>query len=162
MEIVIKFKNWILEFRLIVYFSLTLASIYSVHPLPLCLILILLAVRVGGLSGLVFSKWIFYAVVLIFLGGIIVVFIYVTTLAGNEKFHINFTWNSCTLFLLSSVLVYIYAPKLTQLKKEIFIGHIYFSSTTFVLWFLLIFLLSTLIIVIKLAENFKGTLIKFI
>jgi len=39
----------------------------------------------GGLMGYFFSMWLTYSVILIFLGGIIVVFLYATTLAGAEK-----------------------------------------------------------------------------
>jgi len=162
MEIVIKFKNWILEFILTARFGLVTTSLFCSHPLTLCLTLILLATTVGALRGLVFIKWIFYAVILIFLGGIIVVFIYITTLAGNEKFHIAPLNPLFLIFTLNGSLVYFYAPKLSQFKKEIFISHIYFSRATPFLWFLVIFLFRTLIIVIKLAENFKGTLIKFL
>jgi len=162
MEIVIKFKNWILEFSLTVRFGLIAARLSCKHPLMLCLVLILLATTIGGLRGLVFIKWIFYAVVLIFLGGIIVVFIYITTLAGNEKFHIASPNSWLLVFMISRSYIYSHAPKLPQFKKEIFMSHIYFSRATPLLWFLIIFLFSTLIITIKLAENFKGSLIKFL
>lgn len=162
MEIVIKFKNWILEFSLLLSLSLTLTSALCIHPLTLCLTLVTLAARIGVLSGLIFIRWIFYAVILIFLGGIIVVFIYVTTLAGNEKFRINFVSPLLGLLIFCTSFIYFYFPTLTQIKKEIFMGHVYFSRTTPVLWFLIMFLLSTLIVVIKLAENFKGTLTKFL
>jgi NADH-ubiquinone oxidoreductase chain 6 len=162
MEIVIKFKNWILEFLLTARFGLIATSLLCSHPLTLCLTLILLAASIGALSGLVFIKWIFYAVILIFLGGIIVVFIYITTLAGNEKFHITLLNPWILVFIVRGGLIYFYAPKLSQFKKELFISHIYFSRATPFLWFLVIFLFRTLIIVIKLAENFKGTLIKFL
>jgi len=162
MEIVIKFKNWILEFALVIRLRLIAMGAFCNHPLMLCLALILFALRAGRLRGLIFIKWIFYAIILIFLGGIIVVFIYVTTLAGNEKFHMNFAPSSLVFLILGAIFIYFYSLRPTQFKKEIFISHIYFSSTTPLLWYLVIFLFTTLVVVVKLAENFKGTLIKFL
>ena len=126
MEIVIKFKNWILEFALVIRLRLIAMGAFCNHPLMLCLALILFALRAGRLRGLIFIKWIFYAIILIFLGGIIVVFIYVTTLAGNEKFHMNFAPSSLVFLILGAIFIYFYSLRPTQFKKEIFISHIYF------------------------------------
>jgi hypothetical protein len=128
MEIVIKFKNCILEFALITSFGLAIVSLFCGHPLTLCLTLILLAFTAGIFRGLIFIKWIFYAVILIFLGGIIVVFIYVTTLAGNEKFDMKLHQPLLLRLAVVFSLTYFFFPNLSQVKKEIFIGHTYFSS----------------------------------
>lgn len=162
METDIKFKNWILEFRVLARLGLIRVSIFCFHPLTLCLTLILLALTVGTLSGLSLIKWIFYAIILIFLGGIIIIFIYVTTLAGNEKFQIRFLKPYHVLLLTTSIIIYFYLPSRALFKKETFMAHLYYSNTSVILAFLTILLLSVLIIVIKLAENFKGALIKFV
>jgi NADH-ubiquinone oxidoreductase chain 6 len=132
------------------------------HPLVLCLLLILLASSVSAARGLVGIKWIIYAILLIFLGGIIVVFIYVTILAGNEKFTTIISYKLLFSLLGLSICGIVFnCPLNTQTKKELFMSHIYFSSSTFVLWFLIIFLLATLLIVVKQSENFKGALVKY-
>jgi NADH-ubiquinone oxidoreductase chain 6 len=59
------------------------------HPFLVCLLLILLSATAGGVLALCLNKWVCYALILIFLGGIIVVFIYITSLASNEKFFLN-------------------------------------------------------------------------
>lgn len=162
MEIVIKFKNWIIEFVIVINFSLIMTRLFCRHPLTLCLTLVLLAARVGVLRGIVYIKWIFYATVLIFLGGIIVVFIYVTTLAGNEKFQISLINPAFLVLILRLISIYVCSPKLSIFKKETFIRHIYYTRSAPILCFLIIFLFRVLILVIKLAENFKGALIKFL
>lgn len=50
-----------------------------------CLRLIGLAFNIGLLGGVVYSKWFTCVVFLIFLGGMIVVFLYISTLALNFK-----------------------------------------------------------------------------
>src|SRR5271163_1327063 len=102
----------------------------------------------------------FYAIILIFLGGIIIIFIYVTTLAGNEKFLIPFNFNLLYLPIRRLIIIR-FLGSYPILPKEIFFIHTYLSSTTPILWFLFTFLLITLFVVIKIAESFKGVLVKF-
>lgn len=161
METVIKFNNWIIELILTISLRATAISYMSSNPLVICLILIMLALIVGRISGIIYMKWIIYAIILIFLGGIMVVFIYVTRLAGNEKFILKPTlllvWTSVIFFIRSS-----FINLASQTKKENFMSHLFITSSSFILWRLTIFLLITLIIVVKITENFKGALIKFI
>jgi NADH-ubiquinone oxidoreductase chain 6 len=138
------------------------SSAFCLHPLSLCLMLIMLAVRVCVSRGLIFMKWISYAIILIFLGGIIVIFIYVTTLAGNEKFFLNRPSLLNLIIFLSFITIVSSLTIHSQFKKEAFIRHIYYSSSLIILWFLIIFLFSTLIVIVKMSESFKGALIKFI
>merc|ERR1719292_22915 len=57
-----------------------------VHPLTLAGSLIIYAVVTSGVVGYISCSWIIYMLVLIFLGGVIVLVVYMTTLAANEKF----------------------------------------------------------------------------
>lgn len=160
MEIVIKFNHWIIELLLTFRARISLFAFQSSNPLMLCLLLIVLALLVGATTGVIFIKWITYSLVLIFLGGIIIIFIYITRLAGSEKFVINpSTAPLITLLALSSYALLIHP---TQNKKENFISHLFMRTPSYVLWTLVVFLLATLLIVVKIAESFKGALIKFV
>lgn len=132
------------------------------HPLMLCLILILLAASISVIRRLIILKWITYAIVLIFLGGMIIIFIYVTTLAGNEKFSTaSLTRNFLTFLTIARLAVVFTISPLSAHTKEFFMSHIYFRNSSRILWFLILFLFMTLVIVVKLAESFKGALVKF-
>jgi hypothetical protein len=159
MEIVIKFKNWILEFALWGTLINSLLLWKCVHPLVLCLLLISYSILTILIAGLLTSKWISYAIVLIFLGGIIIIFIYVTTLAGRDKFFIQ--PNIYSYLILARILFIPWFVEFSRSrKKEVYIVHIYQSSSP-ALWIAIIFLLTTLFVVVKLAESFKGALIKY-
>lgn len=162
MEIVIKFKNWILEFRLVSRLTIIGVRTLCAHPLTLCLSIITLSSFIGIISGFIFIKWIFYAVALIFLGGIIVIFIYVTTLAGNEKFLLPRIPSTVALTILLIFIGLSQLPTTSEFKQELFITHTYSAPSIPVLCFLLIFLFRALFTVIKITESFKGALTKFI
>ena len=57
-------------------------------PLFIAACLVLTARSVGALFGLQVG-WFFYALVLVFLGGIIVLVLYVAALRENEKFRVS-------------------------------------------------------------------------
>jgi len=135
-----------------------LLIIKCVHPLILCLLLIVYSIFITIITGVLFSKWLSYAIILIFLGGIIIVFIYVTTLAGGDKFFTTLNLNPITVRIYIIIVMRFYG--FTNIKKEYFILHIYHRNSP-LLWFAIIFLLTTLFLVVKLAESFKGALIKF-
>lgn len=62
------------------------AVVHLSHPLTLGLILISSAVAIGALLALSRASWFFYLLVLVFLGGVMVLVIYMATLSANEKF----------------------------------------------------------------------------
>jgi hypothetical protein len=73
-----------------------------------------------------------YAVILIFLGGIIVIFVYVTRLAGNEKFIVKpvFYFVLSGSFILINCAFLDLAP---QDRKENFMSHLFITSSSFIL-----------------------------
>nr|YP_010146031.1 NADH dehydrogenase subunit 6 [Amphinemura bulla]QQO80918.1 NADH dehydrogenase subunit 6 [Amphinemura bulla] len=62
------------------------------HPLAMGLMLLLQTVIISILTGLIAqSFWFSYILFLVFLGGLLVLFIYVTSLASNEMFTLSTT-----------------------------------------------------------------------
>lgn len=136
-----------------------LIALVSFNPIFLSLMLILMSLFTGISLAIVFSKWLILAILLIFLGGIIIIFIYVTALAGRQKFF--YPQNSFLYLLaataLSAQAVHSPAPSLSLTNiQEIF----HFSFTSIILFILV--LLVTLFIRVKLVESFKGALKFFI
>lgn len=136
-----------------------LIALVSFNPIFLSLMLILMSLFTGISLAIVFSKWLILAILLIFLGGIIIIFIYVTALAGRQKFF--YPQNSFLYLLaataLSAQAVHSPAPSLSLANiQEIF----HFSFTSIILFILV--LLVTLFIRVKLVESFKGALKFFI
>ena len=89
------------------------------------------------------------------------IFVYITSLASSEKFFTE----SKSLVLIIIPSSFILFPPLTpfwpssELAPSSF-SHQLYGSSWFSLIFLTFFLLLALLITVKLAESFKGTLIK--
>nr|YP_010265396.1 NADH dehydrogenase subunit 6 [Dardanus arrosor]UIR97907.1 NADH dehydrogenase subunit 6 [Dardanus arrosor] len=65
----------------------SLLFMFLTHPLAVGLVLLLQTILVSVLAGLFSSSyWFSYILFLIFLGGMLVLFIYVASLASNEQF----------------------------------------------------------------------------
>ena len=59
-----------------------------IHPISLGIVLIFYSLIIGIMSIIFSTPWFFYLLVLVFLGGVIILIIYISTLAANEKFII--------------------------------------------------------------------------
>ena len=70
---------------LFIILSLLFIALRSVHPLALALNLILVCFFLSCILIKLTFSWLFYLLILMFLGGIIVVVIYMASLAANEK-----------------------------------------------------------------------------
>nr|QDP18064.1 NADH dehydrogenase subunit 6 [Phymateus morbillosus] len=83
------------------------------HPMSMMLIIIIQTILMSLLIGnLMESFWLSYILVLTFLGGMMVLFIYITSIASNELFNLNpinmliNTLTMMTLFLLIMIIEY--------------------------------------------------------
>ena len=63
-----------------------LVLLESKHPLKIALTLVIVSGLTAVYAGIGGSKWIICSIFLIFLGGMMVMFLYVCTLSINEKF----------------------------------------------------------------------------
>lgn len=161
MEIVAKFypKHFfapIIELSWICILLVVLLSILASHPLILCLRLILFTLGLSPLISFILNKWLAYAIILIFLGGIIVLFIYVSTLAGNEKIALPI---KARVWLLPVIAGLVALP--TQDSGLLLISHLYLNISVALLFFLTLYLLCTLIVVVFLSQGFKGALMTY-
>nr|YP_009628234.1 NADH dehydrogenase subunit 6 [Isonychia kiangsinensis]QBO27434.1 NADH dehydrogenase subunit 6 [Isonychia kiangsinensis] len=144
------------------------------HPLAMGLTLLLQTLMIALLSGLTASNfWFSYILFLVFLGGMLVLFIYVTSLASNELFSSSsLLWMLFGLFLMAVVSVSFMADSLlasfpmTDLLRNT-VSSEYLSSSLLKLYsspsfgvtlLLVIYLLLTLVAVVNIAKIFKGPL----
>lgn len=149
------------------------------HPLSIGLILLIQTVLICLITGL-FAKtfWFSYILFLIFLGGILVLFIYVTSLASNEifSFSINLLRISLLLLIISLVIIFILDKTLfisfinnneitslneiISLIKEnsISLNKLYNFPTNLITILLIIYLFITLVAIVKITNIFYGPL----
>ena len=131
------------------------------HPISLGIIIIIIALNIGIWAFYIVYSWFMYLLVLVFLGGVIVLIIYMSTLSANEKFSPNSIYAGtlifCTPVFLSSSNLLI-SPYITDNIN--IITHIYESKNVSILSYLMVYLLITLVCVVKLVKFEEGPLIK--
>jgi len=147
-----------------------------IHPLAIGLALLLQTILICCTTGLSnISFWFSYILFLIFLGGILVLFIYVTSLASNEIFKpsiisllaIMLVSLSRTVFLLLDPIV-LSQNNLIKIRsfmldfhycKDIdLVNTIYNTTNINITIFMVFYLLLTLIVVVKITDSFFGPL----
>nr|YP_010022846.1 NADH dehydrogenase subunit 6 [Sarcophaga shnitnikovi]QOP39694.1 NADH dehydrogenase subunit 6 [Sarcophaga shnitnikovi] len=151
---------------------------YMKHPLAMGLTLLIQTTLICLSSGLMTKTfWFSYILFLVFLGGMLVLFIYVTSLASNEMFtfSIKLMIMAITMFMLSIfILIIVDKNILTQYTnteiKSIFdmnsyimensmsLMKLYNYPTNLLTIVLMNYLLITLIAVVKITKLFKGPL----
>lgn len=135
------------------------------HPLSLAGGLILYSILTGLLLGALVFSWLTYLLILVFLGGVMVLVVYITTLAANEKLirirgggRLFIVFRS-RLLGLSFLLAPSFAPGALQGVKNIIIPLFEASNTTIYL-FRTVYLLLALVCVVKVIKLEKGPLVK--
>nr|UFZ13434.1 NADH dehydrogenase subunit 6 [Protochauliodes humeralis] len=80
----------------------------SNHPLAMGLILLIQTIMISMISGMIMKTyWFSYILFLIMLGGMLVLFIYMTSLASNEKFQFSMI-NLVLNFIIIMMMIIIY------------------------------------------------------
>lgn len=148
------------------------------HPLAIGLTLLIQTTLVTLTSGLITKRfWFSYILFLVFLGGILVLFIYVTSLASNEifSFSIKLLFISLTIFSVIIITLFfidknillqyqnleiksIYDINSYLIENSLSLNKLYNYPTNLLTILLINYLLITLIAVVKITKLFKGPL----
>nr|YP_009409213.1 NADH dehydrogenase subunit 6 [Archichauliodes deceptor]AOX48546.1 NADH dehydrogenase subunit 6 [Archichauliodes deceptor] len=93
---------------IILTFLMTFNFIMMSHPLSMGLMLLIQTILISLISGLLMkSFWFSYILFLIMLGGMLVLFIYMTSLASNELFMFSNKIMLSNLIILTTSTIYI-------------------------------------------------------
>nr|YP_010743787.1 NADH dehydrogenase subunit 6 [Helice tridens]WET30533.1 NADH dehydrogenase subunit 6 [Helice tridens] len=145
------------------------------HPLAMGLLLFIQTILISLTVGIYnFSFWFSYILFLVFLGGMLVLFIYVASLASNESFSFSLTTFLFSISLISLfmfVLLFldplIISPNSSSLSTSslkyylstpMIINWIYNTPSMIFTIFIVSYLLLMLIVVVKIVNLFKGPL----
>nr|YP_002587083.1 NADH dehydrogenase subunit 6 [Penaeus stylirostris]ACA47128.1 NADH dehydrogenase subunit 6 [Penaeus stylirostris] len=145
------------------------------HPLAMGIMLLFQTIMICVTAGLSMNSfWFSYILFLIFLGAMLVLFIYVASLASNESFSF-----SGSLFLTASFITFaglmmvfvdplllntpmsIQQSSLTNnhlTSTQFLLNSIYNYTTMNLTLFIVLYLLLTLIVVVKITNTFFGPL----
>nr|YP_008239003.1 NADH dehydrogenase subunit 6 [Pachygrapsus crassipes]AGO20491.1 NADH dehydrogenase subunit 6 [Pachygrapsus crassipes] len=153
--------------------SLSVLFTRLTHPLAMGLVLLTQTILISLTVGFsTYSFWVSYILFLVFLGGMLVLFIYVASIASNEPFFFVTSLSSLIffVFLLSMSCIFVDAL-LVLMPSSLPSSSLDFStSTPFIIsWiyntpsmsftiFIISYLLLMLIVVVKIVSLFKGPL----
>nr|AVN68193.1 NADH dehydrogenase subunit 6 [Lamproblatta sp. LA male] len=141
------------------------------HPLAMGLLLLIQTIIIAMITGFTTkSFWFSYILLLIFLGGMLILFIYITSLASNEMFSLSMKMTLTTMILfmmmmttknfmpnnnietMSSSLSPMNVETTTQLMK------LYNEPSNLLLLMMGLYLLLTLIVIVNITNISKGPL----
>ena len=139
--------------------QLSLLILSVSRPISLAILLISSAMICSITAGLLFSSWIFYFLILIFLGGVIVVLIFITSVCTNTKlrpFIINrgllaslgFGWFLCSINI-----------RINNYSNLNFCLRIYSLEGLLILVFLILSLLLCMVRVVNVVKLEYGPLV---
>nr|YP_009525749.1 NADH dehydrogenase subunit 6 [Orithyia sinica]AXS67523.1 NADH dehydrogenase subunit 6 [Orithyia sinica] len=144
------------------------------HPLSMGLTLLSQTTMIALSAGIpMLSFWFSYILFLIFLGGMLVLFIYVASLASNESFHfsVNIFFTYATLLAMMMLTLLLLDPLTTMnstslpissfssnLTTPSMISWIYNTPSMMFTVYIILYLLLTLIVVVKITNLLKGPL----
>nr|YP_010627172.1 NADH dehydrogenase subunit 6 [Pandesma quenavadi]WBK26863.1 NADH dehydrogenase subunit 6 [Pandesma quenavadi] len=170
--------------KMMLSFIITFISFFMMflnNPLSMGLMILLQTLMVCLLSGmLIKTYWFSYILFLTFLGGLLVLFIYVSSIASNELFKPSFNTKLIMLMLMffffilnflfmnnlfwmnfsfnSDMSNFNYLTLLMNNENKINLSKIYNNQTFMIMLMLIIYLFITLIAVVKITNIFYGPL----
>nr|WDS80473.1 NADH dehydrogenase subunit 6 [Nanhaipotamon longhaiense] len=161
-------------FMIPIIIMLSILFTRMLHPLAMGLNLLTQTIIISFSAGLTtYSFWFSYVLFLIFLGGMLVLFIYVASLASNEIFlpSLILTFSTLTLTMFLFLLFFFLDPVLISSFTNLPNSTINISSSTahITSWifnnpsmyftiFIISYLLLTLLVVVKIINLYKGPL----
>nr|UFZ13866.1 NADH dehydrogenase subunit 6 [Neochauliodes koreanus] len=165
---------FLMSFNLLMSFNFTIMN----HPLAMGLILLIQTILISLITGFMLQTfWFSYILFLILLGGMLVLFIYMTSLASNELFSfsmksllMNFIIMMC---MMAFMMIYIPYNNLLNLDMTKFNNYslytenniellkLYNFPTMNLTLMLVTYLFLTLIIVVKITNINQGPLRQF-
>nr|APX40704.1 NADH dehydrogenase subunit 6 [Pachybrachis suffrianii] len=143
------------------------------HPLSMGLILLVQTIFTSMLTGfMAYSFWFSYIMFLIMVGGMLILFMYMTSIASNEKF--KFSWKVMFILLtlmmlmvsslfIDSNILGVNSKPITSLETMEFYQPFFLNSYinyphSIIYFMMVIYLLITLIAVVKITTKVKGSL----
>nr|YP_009236844.1 NADH dehydrogenase subunit 6 [Telchinia parrhasia]AMJ17308.1 NADH dehydrogenase subunit 6 [Telchinia parrhasia] len=162
-------------------FFLCLFMFFTNHPLAMGMMILIQTLLTCTLAGmLIDTYWFSYILFLIFLGGLLVLFMYVSSIASNELFKINFMNKILFSISISYALIisfylmnnlswmnFYFNEEMNNFLNNIFffnneynfnLSKLYNEQTYFLTFLLIIYLFITLIAVVKITNIFFGPL----
>uniref|UniRef100_UPI0030027618 NADH dehydrogenase subunit 6 n=1 Tax=Chilo infuscatellus TaxID=236790 RepID=UPI0030027618 len=160
---------------------ISLLMLFLYHPLSMGLMILIQTLMMCLISGMIIKTyWFSYILFLTFLGGLLVMFIYVSSIASNEmfKFSLNMIIYMVLSLMLMLMMKMLYSNNLTWLnfninddmnnsfnlylffnnENKINLSKLYNKQTYLMMMMMIIYLFITLIAIVKITNIFYGPL----
>nr|AIW06300.1 NADH dehydrogenase subunit 6 [Curculionidae sp. MT-2014] len=152
-------------------FSITF--LFLNHPLSLGFILLIQTILISLISGLMNSDfWFSYILFLIMIGGMLVLFIYMTSIASNEKFKFNKNLAFLIILMITMTMMLSFSDSFLLMIKSLILNETpqlsdkinlsmnkYLNTPSmFIMLMLIFYLLITLIAIVKITQSKMGPL----
>nr|YP_010352963.1 NADH dehydrogenase subunit 6 [Tropostreptus droides]UOF70446.1 NADH dehydrogenase subunit 6 [Tropostreptus droides] len=140
--------------------ALTILFPFMFHPMMMGITIIILALTISMFMWTTLNySWLAYILFLIFLGALLVLFVYISTLAPNEKF-LKMSYSPLLLLTFMVFSPMIHTAKDTNVTSMNFLPpmKIFSVSLSLMTLFMAIYLLLTLLIVSKITLFKEGPL----
>nr|YP_010519761.1 NADH dehydrogenase subunit 6 [Rhaphidophora quadrispina]UXP34383.1 NADH dehydrogenase subunit 6 [Rhaphidophora quadrispina] len=150
------------------------------HPLAMMIVIIIQTMLICLMTGIISQTfWFSYILFLVFLGGMLVLFIYITSLASNEMFKMPskiliimmitlmtmlsimmIMDSSITNMMMTSIDMNTINNKMTIMYSEsnLSLMKLYNNPTNIITLMLVLYLFLTLIVIVKITNIFQGPL----
>ena len=148
-------KIIIVKFFLIVALLFTLQS---KSPFNICLRLIFIVINLGLLTHFLGRVWLIYTLVIIFLGGIIIVFVYASSVNNNFKLYISFSRAFIYSRIIRLWIIWVAWPENFLWKGRAAVWVFSVSSSYSYITFLAFIILLRLFIIVKMVQLEQGPL----
>nr|YP_010292360.1 NADH dehydrogenase subunit 6 [Heniocha dyops]ULO26098.1 NADH dehydrogenase subunit 6 [Heniocha dyops] len=160
----------------------SLMMYFLMHPLSMGLMILIQTFLICLLSGMIIKTyWFSYILFLTFLGGLLVLFIYVSSIASNELFSFNFKMKlfliMCLIFMICLLILFNHNlkwinlnmnnPEMINYKEymnlflnnnKINLNKLYNKQTFMLTFLMIIYLFIALITMVKITNIFYGPL----
>nr|YP_010046553.1 NADH dehydrogenase subunit 6 [Anopheles annulipes]QPJ78432.1 NADH dehydrogenase subunit 6 [Anopheles annulipes] len=149
------------------------------HPLSMGLMLLIQTFLTCLITGIyVKTFWFSYVLFLIFLGGMLILFIYVTSLSSNEMFSMSFSLSLFSIFMITIMFMFFFILDkslieqfISNMEMEKFsmtinlinenilsLNKMYNFPTNLITLLLINYLFLTLLVTVKITKKFYGPL----
>ena len=140
--------------------------IFFTHPILLAYLLVVYAVLISFFLALIRIRWFLYLLVLIFLGGVIILIIYITTMSANEKLYHTSQVSARELVIYGVFVLgfysFIFPIKKTRARERAlnFTLTLMETSSRGIYVWITFYLLLVIIRVVKIVKLEEGPLVK--
>nr|YP_010285485.1 NADH dehydrogenase subunit 6 [Basiprionota bisignata]UKS07054.1 NADH dehydrogenase subunit 6 [Basiprionota bisignata] len=151
---------------------LSIIFMFMKHPISMMITILLQTLAMAILCGLMSNLfWFSYIIFLVMIGGMLIIFLYMTNVASNEKFNmykpimVSLMICSMLLMMMSMLMDKFYSYYLTFLSNnmnnkmmEIIIMKYYNAPFNYMLLLMMTYLLITMIMTVKISNIKEGAL----